>query len=123
MRTPIAHTLAWPDRMATPGAPLDLAAIGRLEFEAPDFARFPALALALDALRGGGAMPAVLNAANEIAVAAFLSGHIGFLDIAITVEKVLARYVPPAPQAIEDVLSIDAEARQVAQEMLELQTA
>ena len=77
MRVPIAHCLAWPKRMATPMAPLDLVAIGRLEFEAPDPVRFPALALARAALDAGGARPAILNAANEVAVAAFLAGQIG----------------------------------------------
>lgn len=119
MRTPIAHTLAWPERMATPGPRLDLAAIGRLEFEAPDFDRFPALGLALEAMREGGAAPAILNAANEIAVAAFLAGRIGFLDITLIVEKVRSGYVAAHPGSIEDVLSIDAEARVRASEIVE----
>ena len=123
MRTPIAHTLAWPDRMPTPMAPLDLVGIGRLDFEAPDEERFPALRLAREALQAGGARPAVLNAANEVAVAAFLSGAIGFLDIAITVQKVLDRYSPAAPETISDVLAIDEQARAVARTTLELQTA
>ena len=114
MRVPIAHALAWPDRMATPCQRLDLAAIGRLEFEAPDFDRFPALALAKDALAAGGARPAVLNAANETAVAAFLREEVGFLDIAAIVAEVLVQYEPPAPQTLADVVAIDAEARQKA---------
>ncbi|RVT93804.1 1-deoxy-D-xylulose-5-phosphate reductoisomerase [Sphingomonas crocodyli] len=114
MRTPIAHCLAWPDRMETPCRRLDLASIGRLDFAAPDLDRFPALGLAKDALAAGGARPAILNAANEIAVAAFLGGRIGFLDIALTVAKVLDRYDPPAPAHLDDVLAIDAEARRVA---------
>jgi 1-deoxy-D-xylulose-5-phosphate reductoisomerase len=114
MRVPIAHALAWPDRMETPCQRLDLAAIGRLEFEAPDFDRFPALALAKDALAAGGARPAVLNAANESAVAAFLRGEVGFLDIAAIVAEVLAQYEPPAPETLADVVAIDAEARQKA---------
>ncbi|TZG29095.1 1-deoxy-D-xylulose-5-phosphate reductoisomerase [Sphingomonas montanisoli] len=114
MRTPIAHCLAWPDRMETPCRRLDLAAVGRLDFAAPDLDRFPALGLAKDALAAGGARPAILNAANEIAVAAFLGGRIGFLDIALTVAKVLDWYVPPAPAHLDDVLAIDAEARRVA---------
>ena len=81
MRIPIAHTLAWPERMATPSPRLDLAAVSRLEFEAPDLVRFPALRLARDALRAGGGTPAILNAANEVAVEAFLQRRIGFLDI------------------------------------------
>ncbi|MGE0775289.1 MAG: 1-deoxy-D-xylulose-5-phosphate reductoisomerase, partial [Sphingomonadaceae bacterium] len=102
MRTPIAHTLAWPERMETPCARLNLAAIGRLDFEAPNPERFPALSLARAALMEGGARPAILNAANEIAVAAFLAGRINFLDIVFIVGKVLDRYDPPAPASIED---------------------
>ena len=123
MRTPIAHTLAWPDRMETPCAPLDLAAVGRLDFEEPDFERFPALGLALAALAAGGARPGVLNAANEEAVAAFLAGRIGFLDIALIVDKVLSRYEPSSPQTIDEALMIDAEARRVAALALERQAA
>jgi 1-deoxy-D-xylulose-5-phosphate reductoisomerase len=111
MRVPIAHALAWPDRMATPCRPLDLASIGTLTFEAPDEERFPALALAREALAAGGARPAVLNAANERAVAAFLAGRIGFLDIAAIVRKALDGYDPSAPLSIDEVLAIDAEAR------------
>ena len=114
MRIPIASTLAWPDRMETNAKPLDLADIGRLDFEAPDPERFPCLKLARDALEAAGARPAVLNAANEIAVAAFLGHRIGFLAIADVVKDVLDRYDPPAPRTIEDVLAIDTEARAVA---------
>jgi 1-deoxy-D-xylulose-5-phosphate reductoisomerase len=114
MRVPIAHCLAWPKRMATPMAPLDLVAIGRLEFEAPDPVRFPALALARAALDAGGARPAILNAANEVAVAAFLAGRIGFLEIAAIVSDTLDRYDPPAPATLDAVLAIDAEARRQA---------
>ncbi|QNQ11300.1 1-deoxy-D-xylulose-5-phosphate reductoisomerase [Sphingomonas alpina] len=116
MRTPIAHCLAWPDRMATPMAPLDLIAIGRLDFEAPDPERFPALRLAREALEAGGARPAILNAANEIAVAAFLDRRIGFLEIAAIVADTLDRYDPPAPETLDAVLAIDAEARRIAGE-------
>ncbi|MET0362492.1 MAG: 1-deoxy-D-xylulose-5-phosphate reductoisomerase [Sphingobium sp.] len=111
MRVPIAHALAWPRRMASPCQPLNLATIGRLEFEAPDAVRFPALALARAAIEAGGARPAILNAANEVAVAAFLAGRIGFLDIAAIVEKTLTRYSPPAPTSIDDIDVIDREAR------------
>ena len=123
MRTPIAHTLAWPERMATPCAALDLAAVGSLDFEAPDPARFPALGLARAALAEGGARPAVLNAANEAAVAAFLHGRIGFLDIASIVGKVLDRYNPPAPESIDDVFAIDGEARRKVDTVMEVLTA
>ncbi len=114
MRVPIAHTLAWPARMETPCERLDLVALGRLDFERPDAERFPALPLAQDALRKGGATPAILSAANEIAVASFLAREIAFLDIAALVGEVLVSYDPPAPATIEDVLAVDAEARRVA---------
>ncbi|MES3154482.1 1-deoxy-D-xylulose-5-phosphate reductoisomerase [Sphingomonas faeni] len=114
MRTPIAHTLAWPDRMATPMAPLDLVAIGRLDFEAPDPVRFPALRLAREALDAGGARPAILNAANEVAVEAFLQRRIGFLEIAAIVEHTLSCYDPAAPDSVDAVLAIDARARILA---------
>jgi len=114
MRTPIAHTLAWPARMATPMAPLDLVAIGRLDFGAPDPARFPALRLAREALEAGGARPAILNAANEVAVEAFLQRRIGFLEIAAIVEDTLSCYDPVAPDSVEAVLAIDTEARILA---------
>jgi 1-deoxy-D-xylulose-5-phosphate reductoisomerase len=116
MRTPIAYALAWPERMATPYAPLDLAAIGRLDFEAPDLVRFPALSLAREALAAGGARPAILNAANEVAVAGFLGGRVGFLEIAAIVADTLARYDPVAPDSLDAVLAIDAEARVYAGE-------
>ena len=123
MRIPIAHALAWPERMETPCARLDLAAVGKLEFEAPDYVRFPALALAKAALTEGGARPAILNAANESAVAAFLGGQIGFLDIAAVVEQVLAQYEPPPPDRLADVVAIDAEARQKAAQVMQRMAA
>ena len=119
MRVPIAHTLAWPDRMATPMAPLDLVAIGRLDFEAVDPERFPAIRLAREALAAGGARPAILNAANEVAVAAFLDRRIRFLEIAAIVEDTLSRYDPAAPETLDAVLAIDAHARGLAGERVE----
>jgi 1-deoxy-D-xylulose-5-phosphate reductoisomerase len=116
MRTPIAHTLAWPDRMVTPCAPLDLATVGRLDFEPADPVRFPALALARAALSAGGARPAVLNAANEVAVAAFLRGQIGFLEIAAIVADTLERYDPESPATLDAVFAVDGEARRLAGE-------
>lgn len=116
MRVPIAHALAWPRRMETPCQRLDLATIGRLDFEAPDYARFPCLKLARAALAAGGARPAILNAANEVAVAAFLSRRIGFLEIAAIVSDTLDRYDPAAPETLDQVLAIDAEARILAGE-------
>lgn len=119
MRIPIAHALAWPTRMEGPSAPLDLATIGRLEFEAPDEVRFPALRLARQAGEAGGALPAVLNAANEVAVAAFLDRRIGFLDIAAIVERVLSSYSGANPRTIDDVLESDRAARISALGMME----
>ncbi|WP_374405249.1 1-deoxy-D-xylulose-5-phosphate reductoisomerase [Pelagerythrobacter sp.] len=119
MRVPIASCLAWPGRMDTPLAPLDLAAIGSLTFEAPDEDRFPATRLAREAVHAGGAAPAVLNAANEVAVAAFLAGQTRFTHIAVVAERTLQSYNPPAPAALDDVLSVDTEARTRAREILE----
>lgn len=119
MRVPIASTLAWPQRMDTPCEPLDLAAIGTLTFRAPDEVRFPATRLARQAAEAGGAIPAVLNAANEVAVAAFLAGQISFTRIAAYVEDVLGAYAPPAPVALGDVIAVDAEARLRARALME----
>jgi 1-deoxy-D-xylulose-5-phosphate reductoisomerase len=117
MRIPIAHTLAWPERMTTPAPRLDLAALARLDFAAPDTERFPALRLARDALRAGGGAPAILNAANEIAVDAFMQRRIGFLDIAGTVAEVLdAMGVHPA-DTLDDVVALDAAARRTAERL------
>ncbi|MBN9507090.1 MAG: 1-deoxy-D-xylulose-5-phosphate reductoisomerase [Altererythrobacter sp.] len=120
MRVPIAACLAWPGRIDTPCAPLDLAAIGELTFQAPDEDRFPATRLAREAARQGGAAPIVLNAANEVAVAAFLAGQIAFTDISALVEQTLGRDPPPPPQSLDDVLAVDALARARTAEMLEL---
>jgi len=119
MRIPIAHALAWPERIATPCTPLDLATIGRLDFEAPDDSRFPALRLARQAAEAGGIYPAVLNAANEVAVAAFLRGRTGFLEIATIVEETLSRYSAQTPRRIEDILEADRSARMAAGRILE----
>lgn len=119
MRIPIASTLAWPERLETNSEPLDLARISKLEFEAPDMVRFPALRLARSAAEQGGAAPAILNAANEIAVAAFLAGRIGFLDIARLVEETLTGYAPNAPHTLDHLFSIDAAAREYAKGLME----
>lgn len=121
MRVPIASCLAWPERMDTPMPPLDLSQIANLSFEAPDEQRFPATRIAREAAQAGGAAPAVLNAANEIAVAAFLAGKIAFSEIAIVVERVLATgNQPPPPRSLDEVLAVDAAARMRAREALEL---
>jgi 1-deoxy-D-xylulose-5-phosphate reductoisomerase len=122
MRVPIASCLAWPERMDTPLAPLDLAAIGELTFRAPDEERFPATRLCRLAAEAGGAAPAVLNAANEVAVAAFLAGKLPFTRIAVVVEQVLARYAPPPPVSLADVMAVDRAARAEARSVLELAT-
>ena len=114
MRIPISHTLAWPERMATPSPRLDLAAVGRLEFSEPDLLQFPALRLARAALRSGGGAPAILSAANEIAVEAFLNRRIGFLDIAGTVERVLDALGTPPADTLIDVIALDGAARRAA---------
>ena len=123
MRIPIAHALAYPARMATPAAKLDLPRIGKLEFEHPDPERFPALPLAREALEAGGGEAILLNAANEVAVAAFLAGKIGFLDIVALVERVIAQTAAPAPRSIADVLDIDRAARESVSSMIQTVTA
>ena len=125
MRTPIACALAWPDRLPWDAPRLDLPALGALTFEAPDLDRFPALAIARSALRAGGRAPNVLNAANEVAVAAFVRRRIGFLDIAACVEEVLQATdggqnlaTTAGDEVIAEALQVDAEARRVAADVL-----
>ncbi|HEY1961244.1 MAG TPA: 1-deoxy-D-xylulose-5-phosphate reductoisomerase [Rhizomicrobium sp.] len=115
MRTPIAVALGWPKRIGSPSNRLDLAAVGGLSFEAVDRERFPCLALAEGALRAGGAAPTILNAANEVAVRAFLDGQVGFMDICGVVEDALERLWATPPGAdLDDVLAIDGQAREIA---------
>ena len=117
MRIPIAHTLAWPQRMETPCQRLDLAAFGRLDFEAPDEKRFVPLRLARQVLRAGGAAPAVFSAANEIAVDAFLNRRIGFLGIGETIDSALqAMTENPELTTLDEVLEWDARGRALAEE-------
>ena len=118
MRIPIAYALAWPERMPSPAQRLDFAATARLDFEAPDLYRFPALRLAREALEAGGAAPAVLNAANEVAVASFLSGEIGFADISEVVQEALSGSSYDEPVAIGDVLEIDRATRDRTRAMM-----
>ncbi|KAB7739306.1 1-deoxy-D-xylulose-5-phosphate reductoisomerase [Parvibaculum sedimenti] len=122
MRTPISYALAWPDRMATPCARLNLAEIGKLTFEAPDPVRFPAIRLARAAVKAGGLVPTILNAANEVAVASFLERRIGFLDIAGTVESVLSAmgHESGEPDNLEHIYEIDGLARIRAEELVQL---
>ena len=124
MRTPIACAFAWPDRLPWPAPRLDLAAIGQLTFEEPDLRRFPALKIAKEALAAGGAAPAVMNAANEVAVAAFLDRKIGFLDIATTVAETLERVDAQGLAAatdgdtLETARHTDSIARRVANDVV-----
>ncbi len=118
MRTPIAYGLAYPERIASGVAPLDLFKIASMDFVAPDFARFPCLALAYHALRAAGTAPAILNAANEVAVAAFLNKQIGFLAIPQVIETVLNQLPVGAVRDLDDVLAADAEARSAASAQL-----
>ena len=118
MRVPIAHCLAWPKRMPAPVELLDLAKLSTLTFEAPDETRFPALRLARQALREGQGAPVLLNAANEVAVEAFLSGRIPFLRIVEIAEKVLAREPGVSIASLEDALAQDAVGRAAARKLL-----
>ena len=121
MRTPIAYGLGFPDRLASGVSSLDLLKIGRLDFCAPDQVRFPCLRLAYEALRAGGTAPAILNAANEIAVEAFLVDRIGFMDIPSMIESVLTASQIEDVTSIEQLVSVDAGARQAAKQWLENQ--
>jgi 1-deoxy-D-xylulose-5-phosphate reductoisomerase len=123
MRTPIAQALAYPERIESGVPRLELAKLAALAFEPPDFARFPCLALAYDALAAGGTAPAVLNAANEIAVAAFLDGRIRFTDIARACAETLSRVSAHAVATLDDAIAADGEARAVAREVLGLPAA
>ena len=118
MRTPISYTLAWPRRMTSPSTRLDLGEIATLTFESPDSERFPALRLAREALKTGGSAPTILNASNEVAVAGFLGSDLDFLDIPRVVEKTLEKIPASVIGSIDDVLSVDKAARQVAEEIM-----
>ena len=118
MRIPIAYAMGWPERIATPAARLDLAAIASLSFEKPDLERFPCLALAWAAMRAGGSAPCILNAANEIAVAAFIAGQAGFLDIDAIVAETLNMVASGPVATLEEVMAIDAAARRTARALV-----
>ena len=118
MRAPLAYALAWPERVTSGAQRLDFARLGELTFEAPDLRRFPCLGFAYEALRHGRAASAVLNAANEVAVQAFLEGRLRFTGIAATIERVLEAFDPAQPSGIDEVLEIDRRAREVATGML-----
>tara|TARA_B100001939_G_scaffold327888_1_gene322651 strand:+ start:10174 stop:11355 length:1182 start_codon:yes stop_codon:yes gene_type:complete len=119
MRTPISYALAWPERIETPAKELNLAELGRLDFSEPDTDKFPALKLTREALQTGGSAPTILNAANEVAVYAFLEGKIGFLDIAGIVETTLETIGASPLTCLQTVMDVDQEARRVAGELIE----
>jgi 1-deoxy-D-xylulose-5-phosphate reductoisomerase len=114
MRTPIAHAMAWPERIESGVASLDIIATAQLDFEAPDLQRFPCLALAMKAAQLGGSAPAILNAANEVAVDAFLNNNLSFTQIADVVAKVLSQSEITEPETLEAVQLCDQKAREVA---------
>jgi 1-deoxy-D-xylulose-5-phosphate reductoisomerase len=118
MRTPIAHALGFPERIETAVTPLDMFKVGRLDFEAPDFERFPCLGLAYRALAAGGSMPAVLNAANEVAVESFLGSRMPFTAIPEMIEDVMQSVGHKDVGTLSDVLAADAVAREAAHEWL-----
>lgn len=120
MRTPIANGLAWPERIDAGVAPLDLFTIGQFNFERPDLNRFPCLRLAAEAFDAGGTAPAVLNAANEVAVAAFLDGNLCFTDIPVIIERTLAAITVVPADSFETILAKDTEARECAREQIDL---
>jgi len=119
MRTPIAHAMAWPERFDSGVAPLDIFQVGHMDFEQPDLNRFPCLRLAQEAIKAGGIMPTVLNAANEIAVDAFLNEKVRFTDIALIIERSMARFKPDSADSLEIVLEADRQARVVAHSVIE----
>jgi 1-deoxy-D-xylulose-5-phosphate reductoisomerase len=123
MRVPIAHALGWPDRIASGVESLDFVRVGQLSFEAPDLERFPCLGFAEQAARAGGTAPAVVNAANEIAVAAFLERRLNFAGIAAVIESVLQQHQVRPVQVLADALAADAWARDVAGAALGLRQA
>lgn len=118
MRTPIAHAMAWPERFDSGVAPLDIFAVAHMDFEKPDLKRFPCLRLAYEAIKAGGIMPTVLNAANEIAVEAFLNEVVKFTDIALIIERSMAEFAPEAADTLERVLQADQDARKVANDII-----
>jgi 1-deoxy-D-xylulose-5-phosphate reductoisomerase len=118
MRTPIAHALAYPERIDAGVTALDLVQVGTLSFEEPDLRRFPCLRLAYETLRAGGTAPAILNAANEVAVAGFLDNRLAFTEIFGVIESVLGRVPAGAAHSLDDVLEADKRARDAASVLL-----
>ena len=118
MRIPIAHSLAWPERFDSGAEPLNIFKVARMDFEEPNFERFPCLRLAYQAIHAGGIMPTVLNAANEIAVEAFLDEQVRFTDIPVIIEKCMDTFTVKPADTLEIILDIDNQARQIAQQLV-----
>jgi 1-deoxy-D-xylulose-5-phosphate reductoisomerase len=118
MRTPIAHALAWPDRIESGVEKLDFFAISKLEFEQPDYERFPCLRLAEESIRKGGTAPAILNAANEVAVASFLDNKLKFTDIPFIVEQTLKNLTSRVAESLKEILEDDLSARKEAEQLI-----
>jgi 1-deoxy-D-xylulose-5-phosphate reductoisomerase len=118
MRVPISYALGYPGRLRKDVPGLDLAKVGKLSFGEPDTVRFPCLSYAYDALRAGGTMPAALNAANEVAVAAFLDGRIGFTDIPAVIRGTMDAHTPMTPGKVEDIMRADRWARREAEKFI-----
>jgi 1-deoxy-D-xylulose-5-phosphate reductoisomerase len=123
MRTPIAHAMAYPDRIEAGVAPLDLTQVAQLQFYPVEHARFPCLQLAFDALRHGGCAPAILNAANEVAVAAFLNNELSYRRIAEAISDTMNRCAMPTISTLDDLLSVDVQARQLTRQFIAQRTA
>jgi 1-deoxy-D-xylulose-5-phosphate reductoisomerase len=114
MRTPIAYAMAWPERFDSGVTPLNIFEVGHMDFEQPDLQRFPCLRLAYEAIKAGGIMPTVLNAANEVAVEAFLNEQVRFTDIARIIERSMAQFTADTADTLEHILEADRQAREVA---------
>jgi 1-deoxy-D-xylulose-5-phosphate reductoisomerase len=119
MRIPIAHSMAWPERFDSGVEPLNIFDVGRMDFQEPDLERFPCLRLAYEAIDAGGIMPTVLNAANEIAVEAFLNEHVRFTDIPVIIESCMKKFVVKVADTLEIILDIDQQARIAAKKIIE----
>lgn len=119
MRTPIAHALAWPERFDSGVAPLNIFDVARMDFERPDLNRFPCLRLAYEAISTGGTLPTVLNAANEIAVDAFLNEKISFTDIPVVIERCMQQFVVEKAASLEVILATDRKAREISQQIID----
>ena len=119
MRVPIAHAMAWPERFESGVAPLNIFDVKRMDFEQPDLERFPCLRLAIEAINAGGVMPAVLNAANEIAVDAFLNEQVRFTDIPVIIERSMHAFEAKEADSLEIILAVDQQARNIARQVIE----